>query len=182
MLNIGQASAASGVSSKMIRHYEELGLLPAAKRTDAGYRQYDDAAVQALKFVRHSRDLGFSTDQIRALLGLWHDRARPSREVRALAQAHLDELDQKIREIQAMKSTLESLVHCCHGDDRPECPIIESLADPAADAAPRARMRASHRAGERMGHGTGAEQGTETGTVQGARRSPRVQSAMKVSA
>lgn len=129
MLNIGQAAAASGVSAKMIRHYEEVGLLPAAQRTDSGYRQYGDADVQTLRFVRHSRDLGFSIEQIRELLGLWQNRKRPSRQVRALAQAHIEELDAKLRELQAMKASLEHLVHCCHGDERPDCPIIETLAD-----------------------------------------------------
>jgi len=126
-MNIGEAATASGVSAKMIRHYEEVGLLPAAPRTDGGYRQYGPVEVQNLRFVRHSRDLGFSIEQIRELLGLWHDRKRPSRLVRALAQAHIEELDEKLRELEAMKATLEHLVHCCHGDDRPECPIIDVL-------------------------------------------------------
>ena len=134
MLNIGQAAMASGVSAKMIRHYEEVGLLPAAQRTDSGYRQYGDADVQTLRFVRHSRDLRFSIEQIRELLGLWQNRTRPSRQVRALAQAHIEELDAKLRELQAMKASLEHLVHCCHGDDRPDCPIIDSLASPHAAA------------------------------------------------
>lgn len=136
MLNIGQAAAASGVSAKMIRHYEEVGLLPAASRTESGYRQYGQSDVQTLRFVRHSRDLGFSIEQIRDLLGLWQNRKRPSRQVRALAQAHVEELDEKLRELQAMKSTLEHLVHCCHGDDRPDCPIIETLATDSAASAP----------------------------------------------
>jgi MerR family copper efflux transcriptional regulator len=142
MLNIGQAAAASGVSAKMIRHYEEVGLLPAASRTESGYRQYGESDVQTLRFVRHSRDLGFSIEQIRELLGLWQNRKRPSRQVRALAQAHIEELDEKLRELQAMKATLEHLVHCCHGDERPECPIIETLADPNA---PVPRKETGHR-------------------------------------
>jgi Cu(I)-responsive transcriptional regulator len=128
-MNIGEAARASGVSAKMIRHYESVGLFPEASRTDAGYRQYTDKEVSTLRFVRQSRDLGFSIDQIRQLLGLWQDRKRPSRQVRALAQAHIEELDEKLQELQAMKATLEHLVHCCHGDDRPDCPIIETLAD-----------------------------------------------------
>jgi MerR family copper efflux transcriptional regulator len=128
MLNIGQAAAASGVTVKMIRHYEEVGLLPAASRPASGYRQYGESDVQTLRLVRHSRDLGFSIAQISELLGLWQNRKRPSRQVRALADAHIEELDEKLRELQAMKATLEHLVHCCHGDDRPECPIIETLA------------------------------------------------------
>lgn len=132
MLNIGQAAAGSGVSAKMIRHYEEVGLLPAASRTESGYRQYDQSDVQTLRFVRHSRDLGFSIEQIRQLLGLWQDRQRPSRQVRALAEAHIEELNEKLRELQAIKGTLQHLVHGCQGDERPDCPIIETLADHAA--------------------------------------------------
>ncbi len=128
-MNIGEAAKASGVSAKMIRHYESVGLFPEASRTNAGYRQYTGNDVATLRFIRHSRDLGFSLDQIRELLGLWHDRRRPSRQVKALAQAHLQELDQKLQELHAMKATLEHLVQCCHGDDRPECPILEILAD-----------------------------------------------------
>jgi Cu(I)-responsive transcriptional regulator len=126
-MNIGQAASATGVSAKMIRHYESIGLLPAAARTESGYRQYGDKDINTLRFIRHSRDLGFSLEQIRALLGLWQDRRRPSRQVKALAQAHIDELDAKLRELQAMKATLQHLVHGCHGDDRPDCPIIETL-------------------------------------------------------
>jgi MerR family copper efflux transcriptional regulator len=132
-MNIGDAATASGVSAKMIRHYESVGLFPEASRTDAGYRQYTDKDVATLRFIRHSRDLGFSLDQIRELLGLWQDRRRPSRQVKALAQAHLQELDQKLQELLAMKATLEHLVQCCHGDDRPECPILEILADSDTD-------------------------------------------------
>lgn len=127
MLNIGQAAAASGVSAKMIRNYEAVGMLPAARRTESGYRQYGDADVQTLRFIRHSRDLGFSLPEITELLGLWQNRRRSSRQVKALAQAHIEELNEKLKELQAVKATLEHLVHCCHGDDRPDCPIIESL-------------------------------------------------------
>ncbi|RQP21993.1 Cu(I)-responsive transcriptional regulator [Albitalea terrae] len=126
-MNIGQAAKASGVSAKMIRHYESVGLFPEAARTDSGYRQYGDKDLSTLRFIRRSRDLGFSIEQIRELLALWQDRKRPSRQVKAVAQAHIDELDAKLRELQAMKATLEHLVHCCHGDERPDCPIIETL-------------------------------------------------------
>jgi MerR family copper efflux transcriptional regulator len=129
--NIGQAAKASGVSAKMIRHYESAGLLPPAARSAAGYRLFGERDIHSLKFVRHARDLGFSLAQISALLGLWHDRARPSREVKALAQAHMLELERKAQELLTMKATLEQLVHCCHGDDRPDCPILETLANPA---------------------------------------------------
>ena len=128
-LNIGQAAKASGVSAKMIRHYESVGLFPEAGRSEAGYRQYTDKDVHTLRFVRQSRDLGFSIEQIRELLGLWQNRRRPSRQVKALAQAHIQELEIKLQELQTMKATLEHLVHCCHGDERPDCPIIERLAD-----------------------------------------------------
>jgi MerR family copper efflux transcriptional regulator len=128
MMNIGEAAKATGVSAKMIRHYESVGLFPEAARSDGGYRLYGDKEVSTLRFIRQSRDLGFSLEQIRELLGLWWDRKRPSRQVKALAQAHLAELDAKLAELQAMKSTLQHLVHCCHGDDRPDCPIIDSLA------------------------------------------------------
>lgn len=131
MLNIGQAAAVSGVSAKMIRNYEAMGLLPAAPRTDAGYRQYGEADVQTLRFIRHARDLGFSLQAVGQLVGLWQDRQRPSRDVKALAEAHIRELDAKARELLAMKATLEHLVRGCRGDDRPECPIIESLASHA---------------------------------------------------
>ena len=128
-MNIGEAAKASGVSAKMIRHYESVGLFPEANRSESGYRQYSDREVHTLRFIRHSRDLGFSVEQIRELLGLWQNRRRPSRQVKALAQAHITELDEKLKELQAMKATLEHLVHCCHGDDRPDCPIIDSLAE-----------------------------------------------------
>jgi len=131
-MNIGGAAKASGVSAKMIRHYESVGLFPEAVRTDSGYRQYTDREVNTLRFVRQARDLGFSIEQIRELLGLWQNRRRPSRQVKALAQAHIQELEQKLEELRTMKATLEHLVHCCHGDDRPDCPILETLANGAA--------------------------------------------------
>ena len=127
-LNIGDAAKASGVSAKMIRHYEQAGLFAPASRSDGGYRQYGERDVATLRFVRQARDLGFSLEQIRELLGLWQDRARPSRQVKSVAQSHLDELDRKLRELQAMKATLQHLVDRCHGDERPGCPILDSLA------------------------------------------------------
>ena len=134
MMNIGEAASTSGVSAKMIRHYEELGLLPEARRTESGYRQYEQADVHTLRFIRHSRDLGFSLSEIAELVSLWQNRRRPSRQVKALAEAHIKELEQKAAEILAMKSALEHLVHCCHGDDRPECPILDGLAAEGAVA------------------------------------------------
>ena len=133
MMNIGEAATASGVSAKMIRHYEEVGLLPTAERSESGYRLYRDADVHTLRFIRQARDLGFSIPVIGELVGLWQNRRRSSRVVKAVAQAHIGELEQKAKDILAMKATLEHLVHCCNGDDRPDCPIIESLAaQPAA--------------------------------------------------
>jgi len=131
MLNIGQAASQSGVSAKMIRHYEDVGLLPPVQRTEGGYRQYGAADVQTLRFIRHSRDLGFSLPEIAKLVSLWQDRCRPSREVKALAKAHIQKLEDKAQELLAMKAALEHLVQRCRGDDRPECPIIQSLASDA---------------------------------------------------
>ena len=125
-MNIGEAATASGVSAKMIRHYEQVGLFAQPGRT--GYRQYTGKEVHTLRFIRQARDLGFSIHQIGELVGLWQDRKRPSRQVKALAQAHIKELEQKAAALLAMKATLENLVHCCHGDDRPECPILDTLA------------------------------------------------------
>lgn len=127
-MNIGEAATASGVSAKMIRHYERIGLLPEAARSAAGYRRYDERDVHTLRFVRHARDLGFPLERIRELIGLWHDRERPSRQVKALAREHLAAIDAKLAELQAVKATLERLVQCCHGDERPDCPILDSLA------------------------------------------------------
>ena len=132
MMNIGEAASASGVSAKMIRHYEEMALLPVARRTESGYRQYEQKDVHTLRFIRHSRDLGFSLTEIAKLLSLWQNRRRPSRQVKALAEAHINELEQKAAELLAMKAALEHLVQCCHGDDRPACPILDSLARPPA--------------------------------------------------
>lgn len=140
-MNIGEAAKASGVSAKMIRHYEQVGLLPPASRTEAGYRQYGDADVHTLRFIRHGRDLGFSLDQIGELVGLWQNRRRPSRQVKALAEAHIRELDLKARELLAMKASLEHLVNCCHGDDRPDCPILDELAAPVATTSGKANGR-----------------------------------------
>jgi Cu(I)-responsive transcriptional regulator len=130
--NIGEAARESGVSAKMIRHYESLGLLKQAKRTYAGYRIYDSNDVHTLRFVRRARDLGFSMKQIDQLLGLWQNRRRSSGDVRRVAQSHIAELDDKIKELQAMRRTLEQLVQHCHGDHRPECPILDDLAGATA--------------------------------------------------
>ena len=150
MMNIGEAAGASGVSAKMIRHYEELGLLPEARRTDSGYRQYEQNEVQTLRFIRHARDLGFSLSEIAELVGLWQNRRRPSRQVKALAQAHIKELELKAAELLVMKTALEHLVQSCHGDDRPECPILDGLAGDAAMSNGTARKRVTPRARHRV--------------------------------
>jgi Cu(I)-responsive transcriptional regulator len=127
-LNIGEAAKASGVSAKMIRHYESIGLIGEARRTEAGYRVYSTRDVQVLQFIHRGRELGFSLEQIGALLTLWQDKQRASKDVRALARQHIVELDRKIEEMQAMRRTLENLAAACHGDERPDCPILDDLA------------------------------------------------------
>ena len=127
MFNIGDAAKASGVSAKMIRHYESIGLIGTAQRTDAGYRRYSEQDVQVLQFIHRSRALGFSLEQIKTLLTLWQDKHRASKDVRAMAREHIAELDRKIAEMQAMRRTLEQLARACHGDDRPDCPILDDL-------------------------------------------------------
>ncbi|EKU80492.1 Cu(I)-responsive transcriptional regulator [Massilia timonae] len=127
-LNIGDAARASGVTAKMIRHYESIGLVKAPHRTGAGYRLYGEQDVRVLQFIHRGRALGFSLDQIRDLLALWEDKRRASADVRAMALAHIAELDRKIAEMAAMRRTLESLAASCHGDDRSDCPILDDLA------------------------------------------------------
>lgn len=127
-MNIGEAAKASGVSSKMIRHYESIGLIDAARRTAAGYRLYGQREVQVLQFIHRARALGFSLEQIRALLALWQDRKRASADVRALARSHIAELERKIAEMEAMKRTLARLAASCQGGARPDCPILDDLA------------------------------------------------------
>jgi MerR family transcriptional regulator, copper efflux regulator len=128
LLNIGDAAKASGVSAKMIRHYESLGLLREAQRTTAGYRIYDDTDVHTLRFIRRARDLGFSMREVEQLLGLWRNRRRASGDVRKVAQQHIADLDRRIAELREMRHTLEHLVHHCRGDQRPDCPILDDLA------------------------------------------------------
>lgn len=126
-MKIGDAASASGVSARMIRHYEGVGLLPAASRTDSGYRVYSGKDLDRLRFIRHSRDLGFSLEQISELLGLWQNHQRSSRRVKELTQAHIAMLDKKLKELQQIKASLEHLANSCKGDDHPDCPIIDSL-------------------------------------------------------
>lgn len=127
-MNIGQAAQASGVTAKMIRYYESIGLMPPSPRSEAGYRRYGEPDLHLLRFIRQARRLGFGIDQIRQLLALWQDRDRSSAQVKALAQTHVDELNQRIGELVAMRDTLSHLAMHCHGDDRPDCPILEGIA------------------------------------------------------
>lgn len=131
-MNIGQAAKLSGVSSKMIRHYEAIGLLPAAARSAAGYRHYGDKEVSTLRFIRAARDLGFGLEPIGELLSLWQNRQRESREVKRLAQAHIATLEAKVNELNGMIGALRELAAHCHGDHRPDCPILEGLGSPGA--------------------------------------------------
>lgn len=132
-MNIGQASKATGVSAKMIRYYEQTGLIPAADRTSSGYRDYSDKDIHMLRFIRRARDLGFSVAEIGDLLGLWRDEARQSAEVKRLAQGHIDTLEKKIADLQDMVNTLRTLVNACQGDHRPHCPILQRLGSDQAD-------------------------------------------------
>ena len=127
-VNIGSAARLSGVSAKMVRHYEALGLLPAVGRTDSGYRQYSEAEVHTLRFIKRSRELGFSMEEIAQLVDLWRNRRRASASVKRIAQKHADDLAQRIEAMQAMQRSLGHLIHCCQGDDRPDCPILDDLA------------------------------------------------------
>jgi Cu(I)-responsive transcriptional regulator len=127
-MTIGQAAKASAVSAKMIRHYESIGLLPKAQRTRAGYRLYSGSDVHTLRFIHRARSLGFPLETIRTLLALWRNRRRSSGQVKDLALRHVEDLERKIAEMQAMVRTLNHLAHNCHGDDRPDCPILDDLA------------------------------------------------------
>jgi MerR family copper efflux transcriptional regulator len=127
-MNIGQAAKATGISTKMIRYYESIGLVAAPHRTESGYRVYLDDDLHALRFINRARDLGFSVEQMRDLLTLWRDRDRASADVKAIARAHIAVLAEKARALAAMSETLQHLAETCHGDERPSCPIIEKIA------------------------------------------------------
>jgi len=127
-MNIGQAADASGVNAKLIRHYESLGIIPKAARSESGYRVYSETDVHILTFVRRARSLGFSMKEIKKLVGLWRNKSRASLEVKNLALAHVKQLEQKIAELESIAKTLKQLAKCCHGDNRPECPILDELA------------------------------------------------------
>tara|TARA_R110002096_G_scaffold436021_1_gene665203 strand:+ start:74451 stop:74864 length:414 start_codon:yes stop_codon:yes gene_type:complete len=128
LLAIGEVAAKTGVSAKTIRYYESTGLIPAAGRAANGYRMYGERAVHLLRFVKRARDLGFSVEKVSELLALWADEHRESSEVRKLAVAHLGEIESKILALQELGATMRTLIDCCHGDDRPDCPILENLA------------------------------------------------------
>lgn len=140
-MNIGQAARASGVSAKMIRYYEGIGLIPRADRTDAGYRVYSAQDTHSLKFIRGARDLGFPVEQIAELLALWRDRGRASADVKRLALEHVAALEDRIAQLRQMCETLRHLAEHCHGDDRPDCPIIDGLADSGGEPAPGSSRR-----------------------------------------
>lgn len=127
-VQIGQAAQQSGVSSKMIRHYESLGLLPPIHRSDGGYRLYSDNDIHTLRFIKRARDLGFSMDDIAELVNLWHNRQRSSAQVKKIADSHLQRLRERIAQLQAMERSLEQLTACCQGNERPDCPILDDLA------------------------------------------------------
>lgn len=126
-MNIGQAAETAGVNAKMIRYYESIGLISEANRTDSGYRQYTEKDIQTLRFIKRSRDLGFSIERIKTLLSLWEDRGRKSGDVKKLARQHIEELDQDIQKLQSIRDQLQHLSDCCRGNNRPDCPIIEDL-------------------------------------------------------
>ncbi|AMG89184.1 MULTISPECIES: Cu(I)-responsive transcriptional regulator [Bordetella] len=128
-MNIGDAAQASGISAKMIRYYESIGLIGPAARTESGYRVYGDAELHTLRFVRRARDLGFSVEQMNELLALWRDRSRASADVKRIALEHVATLERKADELRQMADTLKHLAHHCHGDTRPDCPIIEELSN-----------------------------------------------------
>ena len=139
---ISEAARLAGVSARMVRHYESLGLLQSVARSDGGYRQYTEADVHTLHFIRRARDLGFSIEEIASLLALWHDRSRASSQVKRIAQQHIDDLSERIAQMQAMQRSLQTLVSCCKGNDRPDCPILDDLASGQAEPhAPRAMRK-----------------------------------------
>jgi MerR family copper efflux transcriptional regulator len=150
-MNIGEASKASGVSAKMIRYYEKIGLIRSVERSEAGYRHYDENDVHTLGFIARSRDLGFSVEQISELLALWRDRSRASAQVKEMALGHVDELKRKIVSLQGMVRTLSALANDCCGDSRPDCPILDDLASNAgAETARQMRLPSGHKFGSSM--------------------------------
>jgi Cu(I)-responsive transcriptional regulator len=142
-MNIGQASAASGVTAKMIRYYEEIGIIVSPERTRAGYRVYSGDDVHALRFIKRARNMGFSIEEVRELLTLWRDKSRASADVKRFALEHLKGLEAKIVELQTMADTIRHLAQTCHGDDRPDCPILADIAEVRTSENPAAGTTAS---------------------------------------
>lgn len=141
-MNIGQAANASGVTAKMIRYYESIGLIGTAHRSDSGYRQYADSDIQTLRFIKRSRELGFSVERIKTLLGLWQDKSRKSADVQKLARQYIQELDRDIGKLQSIRKQVQHLADCCRGDNLPDCPILDDLAK-TATSSPRTLSRTS---------------------------------------
>lgn len=141
-MNIGRAAVVSGVPPKTIRYYESIGLIRSADRRTNNYRDYSEADVETLRFIHRGRSLGFSVKEIADLLALWHDKRRASHDVKELAQRHIEDIDRKMAELASMRRTLALLVHRCHGDSRPDCPILEDLAGAKTASAPPSRVRA----------------------------------------
>jgi len=168
-MNIGQAAQFSGVSAKMIRYYEQIGLVPKAIRSDAGYRNYSLPDAYRLRFIRRARDLSFSLEQISELLVFWCDRDRVSADVKAMALSHVAGLKAKIAELQTMVQTLEHLADHCHGNDLPDCPIIADLAEQTAAAAAEQRSQAPHKT-PRFGVDTPASSRNRAGQSEPKRR------------
>lgn len=166
-MNIGEAARASGVSAKMIRYYEETGLIPAAARTDSGYRAYTPADVHRLQFVRRARDLGFAVTEIAELLGLWGDRTRQSADVKRVARAHIVELRQRIAHLQQMADTLQDLIDCCAGDRRPDCPILADLEKGPDGGRGRDGEGLAHSERRRQGQIQGRDRGRGKGDGEG---------------
>jgi Cu(I)-responsive transcriptional regulator len=135
-LNIGDVASATGLTTKAIRYYESIDLIPRASRSAGGYRQYDDNDLQTLRFIRRARDLGFSVEKVSELLSLYRDRNRPSSEVKKIVELRLKEIEAKVDELLSLRATLERLAHSCHGDERPDCPILEDLARPSETRRP----------------------------------------------
>ena len=127
-MNIGEAARSSGVPAKTIRYYESIGLIPAASRSESGYRSFGRIDIDTLRFVQRARSLGFSVKDVARLLDLWRDRSRASSDVKALATEHVGEIDRKIAELRSMRDTLQHLAEQCHGDHRPDCPILDGIA------------------------------------------------------
>jgi MerR family transcriptional regulator, copper efflux regulator len=155
-MNIGEAAKASGISAKMLRYYESVGLVPPAGRSGAGYRTYSDADVDTLRFIGRARDFGMPMDRVKSLVGLWQDKTTPSSEVKEIALRQVSELEAKIYELTAMKDALADLAKACRGDNRPDCPILRDLAGVSSTASRAGHWSRSRKAGQRFTGGRAA--------------------------